>query len=70
MDLALQIGIFIFVSLVIFLAIGVPISISIGLSSTIAMLVILPFDGAMGTSAQRVFIGTNSFSLLAIPFLF
>ena len=68
MDLALQIGIFIFVSLVIFLAIGVPISISIGLSSTIAMLVILPFDGAMGTSAQRVFIGTNSFSLLAIPF--
>ena len=68
MDLALQIGIFIFVSLVIFLAIGVPISISIGLSSTIAMLVILPFDGAMVTSAQRVFIGTNSFSLLAIPF--
>ena len=68
MDLALQIGIFIFVSQVIFLAIGVPISISIGLSSTIAMLVILPFDGAMGTSAQRVFIGTNSFSLLAIPF--
>lgn len=68
MDLALQIGIFIFVSLVIFLAIGVPISISIGLSSTMAMLVILPFDGAMGTSAQRVFIGTNSFSLLAIPF--
>lgn len=66
MDLALQIGVFIFVSLVIFLAIGVPIS--IGLSSTIAMLVILPFDGAMVTSAQRVFIGTNSFSLLAIPF--
>ncbi|MHD0316360.1 TRAP transporter large permease [Fusobacterium sp. THCT1E2] len=68
MDLALQIGVFIFVSLVIFLAIGVPISISIGLSSIIAMLVILPFDGAMVTSAQRVFIGTNSFSLLAIPF--
>ena len=68
MDLALQIGIFIFVSLVVFLAIGVPISVSIGLSSTIAMLVILPFDGAMGTSAQRIFIGTNSFSLLAIPF--
>lgn len=68
MDLTLQIGVFIFVSLVIFLAIGVPISISIGLSSTIAMLVILPFDGAMVTSAQRVFIGTNSFSLLAIPF--
>ena len=68
MDLALQIGMIIFVSLVIFLAIGVPISISIGLSSTVAMLFILPFDGAMITSAQRVFLGTNSFSLLAIPF--
>lgn len=51
MDLALQIGVFIFVSLVIFLAIGVPIS--IGLSSTIAMLVILPFDGAMVTSLKE-----------------
>lgn len=56
------------ITLAIFLALGVPISISIGLSSTMAMLLILPFDGAMITSAQRVFIGTNSFSLLAIPF--
>ncbi len=68
MDLAMQIGLVIFITLVIFLAVGVPISISIGLSSTIAMLFILPFEGAMVTSAQRVFIGTNSFSLLAIPF--
>lgn len=68
MDLAVQVGLIIFISLVIFLAMGVPISISIGLSSTLAMLVILPFNGAMITSAQRMFIGTNSFSLLAIPF--
>ena len=68
MDLAVQVGLIIFISLVIFLALGVPISISIGLSSTLAMLVILPFNGAMITSAQRMFIGTNSFSLLAIPF--
>ncbi|MCI6151757.1 TRAP transporter large permease [Fusobacterium perfoetens] len=68
MDLAVQVGLIIFISLAIFLALGVPISISIGLSSTMAMLLILPFDGAMITSAQRVFIGTNSFSLLAIPF--
>lgn len=68
MDLAIQVGMIIFITLAIFLALGVPISISIGLSSTIAMLLILPFDGAMITSAQRVFIGTNSFSLLAIPF--
>lgn len=64
MDLAVQVGLIIFISLVIFLALGVPISISIGLSSTLAMLVILPFNGAMITSAQRMFIGTNSFSLL------
>ena len=68
MDLAVQVGLIIFISLVIFLALEVPISISIGLSSTLAMLVILPFNGAMITSAQRMFIGTNSFSLLAIPF--
>lgn len=68
MDLAVQVGLIIFISLVIFLALGVPISISIGLSSTLAMLVILPFNGAKITSAQRMFIGTNSFSLLAIPF--
>ena len=68
MDLAIQVGMIIFITLAIFLALGVPISISIGLSSTMAMLLILPFNGAMITSAQRVFIGTNSFSLLAIPF--
>ena len=68
MDLAIQVGMIIFITLAVFLALGVPISISIGLSSTMAMLLILPFDGAMITSAQRVFIGTNSFSLLAIPF--
>ncbi|KDE64069.1 TRAP transporter large permease [Fusobacterium necrophorum] len=68
MDVSLQIGIVIFATLIIFLAIGVPISISIGFSSSMAMLFILPFGGAMITSAQRIFIGVNSFSLLAIPF--
>ncbi|RXZ69024.1 TRAP transporter large permease [Fusobacterium necrophorum] len=68
MDVSLQIGIVIFTTLIVFLAIGVPISISIGFSSSMAMLFILPFGGAMITSAQRIFIGVNSFSLLAIPF--
>lgn len=68
MDVSVQIGIVIFATLIIFLAIGVPISISIGFSSSMAMLFILPFGGAMITSAQRIFIGVNSFSLLAIPF--
>lgn len=68
MDLALHVGLVIFISLIIFLIIGVPIAISIGLSSTLAMLIVLPFNAGMITSAQRVFLGTNSFSLLAIPF--
>ena len=68
MNLALQTGLIMFMSLPIFLLIGVPISISIGFASTISMLMVLPFEGAMLTSAQRLFIGTNSFSLVAIPF--
>ena len=68
MDLALQAGLLMIVAVPILLIIGVPISISIGLSSTLSMLLILPFEGTMITSAQRLFIGTNSFSLLAIPF--
>ncbi len=68
MDLTLITILIIFIPLFLLLAAGVPISISIGLSSTLAILYVLPFDGAMIVSAQRLFIGTNSFSLLAIPF--
>ncbi|HAS74670.1 MAG TPA: hypothetical protein DCS67_11055 [Clostridiales bacterium UBA8960] len=68
MELAIQAGLIMIMAVPILLLIGVPISISIGLSSTLSMMLILPFDGAMTTAAQRLFIGTNSFSLLAIPF--
>ena len=68
MNLALQTGLIMFMSLPILLVIGVPISVSIGFASTLSMLMILPFEGSMITSAQRLFIGTNSFSLVAIPF--
>ena len=68
MNLALQTGLIMFMSLPILLTIGVPISVSIGFASTLSMLSILPFEGSMVTSAQRLFIGTNSFSLVAIPF--
>lgn len=54
--------------IVLFLAIGVPIAVSIGFSSAISMLIITPADIAFATSAQRVFAGSNSFSLIAIPF--
>ncbi len=56
------------VGIVVTLALGFPIGLSIGASSAAATLVILPFQQAMITSAQRVFTGANSFSLLAIPF--
>lgn len=68
MDQALIVALVMLIGVVVMLVMGVPISISIGLSSTIAMLVVLPFQNAMMTSSQKVFTGINSFSLLAIPF--
>ena len=50
------------------LAFGAPIAVALGASSGLAMMVILPFDTAMLTSAQKMFTGLNSFPLLAIPF--
>lgn len=68
MDLALTASLVMFCGVVFFLVIGAPISISVGISSFAAMLVILPPQGAMVTSAQRMFVGLDSFALLAIPF--
>lgn len=68
MDLAAVAGYIMLVVIPILLVIGAPISICIGLGSTLSMIAILPFNNAMITASQRVFTGTNSFSLLAIPF--
>ncbi|MFZ5967711.1 MAG: TRAP transporter large permease [Bacillota bacterium] len=68
MELATQSGLIMLLAVPILLMIGVPISVSIGLGSTMAMMSILPLNNAMITASQRVFTGTNSFSLLAIPF--
>lgn len=68
MDLAAQSGFIMLVLVPVFLLIGVPISVGIGMASTCAMISIMPFENALMTSAQRVFTGINSFSLLAIPF--
>lgn len=56
------------VLLVIMLAIGVSISVAVGLSSALAMLCMLDANISFATSAQRLFAGANSFSLIAIPF--
>lgn len=68
MTIAIQVAIVMVILLVGLLAIGVPIGVSIGLSSAISMICMLPADIAFATSAQRIFAGSSSFSLIAIPF--
>ena len=68
MDAATIAALILFSGTLFFLVIGAPISISVGISSFAAMLSILPTQGAMVTSAQRLFVGLDSFALLAIPF--
>lgn len=68
MDIAIIVALVMFIGAFTLLFIGTSICISIGLSSFIAMAIILPLDGAILTSAQRVFVGLDSFALLAIPF--
>lgn len=68
MDTATLAALIMFSGTIFFLVIGTPISVSIGISSFAAMLSILPYQGAIVTSAQRIFVGLDSFALLAIPF--
>jgi len=68
MDAATIAALILFSGTLFFLVIGAPISISVGISSFAAMLSILPTQSAMITSAQRLFVGLDSFALLAIPF--
>lgn len=49
--------------------IGLPVAIAMGLPSLLAVGILLgDWNGAAMTSAQRIFAGSNSFALLAIPF--
>lgn len=68
MSTAFQVAVVMVVMLVVLLALGVPIGVSIGLSSAVSMICMLPAHIAFTTSAQRLFAGSNSFSLIAIPF--
>ncbi|MFD1505332.1 TRAP transporter large permease [Georgenia yuyongxinii] len=54
--------------IVIGIALGVPVAISMGLPAALAIVVLSGWEGAALTSAQKMFSGSNSFSLLAIPF--
>ena len=68
MSIAVQVALVMVVLLVLLLAAGVPIGVGIGLSSAVSMICMLPSNVAFATSAQRIFAGSNSFSLIAIPF--
>lgn len=68
MDIALQAALILFTVVGIMLVIGVPISISVGLGSMLAVISIIGLNQGLMISAQRMFIGMNSFTLLAIPF--
>jgi len=68
MDMAFTASLVMFIGVVVLLILGAPIAISVGISSFAAMTFILPYHGALTTSAQRMFVGLDSFALLAIPF--
>ncbi|TFD53563.1 TRAP transporter large permease [Cryobacterium frigoriphilum] len=57
-----------FIGVAVLLALGAPIAVSLGLASALAMMAGLGFDNGVQTSAQRMFTGTSSFTLVAIPF--
>ncbi|MFB0833925.1 TRAP transporter large permease [Arthrobacter halodurans] len=68
MDIATTLALVLLFGVVTLLALGAPIAIGIGLASAAAMMVGLGPENGMQTSAQRMFTGTTSFTLLAIPF--
>lgn len=55
-------------TIVIGIVFSVPIAVTIGLASFFAAIVLLDVEKAALVSAQRLFTGINSFTLLAIPF--
>ncbi|UOQ93360.1 TRAP transporter large permease [Halobacillus shinanisalinarum] len=68
MDAAILVALILGIGVTLFLIIGVPISVSVGIASVLAIFTIVDFDDGLLTSAQRMFTGMNSFTLLAIPF--
>ncbi len=60
---SLLVGIF-----VVLLALGTPIGLCIVIASGSTVMLVLPFDIAMFTTAQKMFSSLDSFALLAVPF--
>lgn len=68
MSQAMVCGLIMLILVLVLLVIGAPVCISIGVASAVAMVVISTPDKAILISAQKIFAGTSSFSLMAIPF--
>lgn len=64
----LQAGLILLIVFMVLLALGMPIAISIAVSSMSTLLLVIPFDVAVFSSAQKMVGSINSFSLVAIPF--
>jgi tripartite ATP-independent transporter DctM subunit len=59
---------FLFISFFLLLFYGVPVAYSIGISTTLTLLLNIPFFPGITTITQRMTTGIDSFALLAIPF--
>lgn len=68
MNTALACGLILLITVVVLLVLGTPISVSLAAGSTLAMMVVLQGTKPLLMSAQKIFTGINSFTLLAIPF--
>lgn len=68
MSQAMLCGLIMLVLVFVLLYIGAPVCISIGVASAAAMVMISTPGKAILISAQKMFAGTSSFSLMAIPF--
>lgn len=68
MDVAALAGLILVIGIFALLALGVPISVAVGISAALATVSALGLENGLLTSAQQMFRGINSFSLLAIPF--
>lgn len=66
--MAFEAGLILFFVFVVLLIVGMPIAISIAVSSIATLLLVVPFEIAVFTSAQKMVSSLNSFSLVAIPF--
>lgn len=68
MDPAMLAGIILIIGVIVLIALGAPIAVAIGLPSVLALIAVIGIEPAVFVSAQRMFMGANSFTLLAIPF--